>query len=272
MFPLLLIACQSAPVPPASALLLSMEAVPGNGFAIHGRTYNTQAATVAQRQAFTAQIVAEVVPDVLGALAIPPGQVVPTLSVGGYQLQTSPSIVLQGALDPAGAQELAAALGWTTFQWSVLVARLGEADGGTAVGAVHFPHPPDSAEAQAFFVHAAAIDPGLGGGYLRVGEDLLFFNLRGADGAPYSKLEDDAFLGRLGEAARRFSGAPLTLLGPQRATALLVEGNWSEGSAPGASYLQQIDDAAEVGLAPVQAEYLAALESSPSTATWAVAP
>lgn len=263
---LLLLACHPARPPAASApapstLQLSFEAIPGNGFDIHGRVYDTAAASYAQKSAFTAVILAEVVPEVFEALAIDSAGLQQELAPGGYQLQTSPSLQIRGELLPESADDLAAALGWTTFQWSVLVTDFGDADGGTGYAAVSFPAAPESTLAQAFFEHASGVNPALGGGYTAFGGELTFLNLRGPDGAPYSGLDDATFVAELTRAAGSFAQAALRVSASGQVGAHLVENRW-DSARDGEDYLAVIEDADEPKLPPLRAEYLERLEAA----------
>lgn len=271
---LLLLACAHTPAPPAtpapgaSTLQLSFEAVPGNGFDIHGQVYDTAATTDEQKVAFTAEILAEIVPDVFAAVAVDPADIRAELSPGGFQLQTSPSLQIRGELLPDTAYDLAAALGWTTFQWSVLVTDFGNPGGGTGYVSVRFPSPPDGPAAQAFFEHAASIDKGLAGGYTTFDHDLYFLNLRGPDGAPYSGLDDPTFVAGLTRAAASYGAVPLSVSASGQVAARLVEDRWTAEARNGEDYLVYIEDEDEPALVPIRAEYLEKLEETGKRLGW----
>lgn len=183
----------------------------------------SQAAPYAAREALTGQVQAEILPDLLAALQVPPDRVTTELRMGGYLRETNPALHSAVGMTEGQADRLALALGWTLSQDSVLVSDLDEwASAGTGYAVIAFTAgtlTPDLA--QRFFLAAAAVHDGLGGGYTAFGDRLLFLNLRGTDGRPYSGLEDASFVTALGYAASRFPGA--SLAGSGRSTARLVE-------------------------------------------------
>lgn len=270
----LLLACSSpepappVPVaPPARTLQLSFEAIPGNGFDIHGRVYDTAAATYEQKSAFTETILSEVVPDVFSAVAVDPHKTQQQLSPGGFELQTSPSLQIRGDFAPEQADELAAALGWSTYQWSVLVTDFDAKDGGTGYATVAFDKAPEATLAQDFFVHASTVNKALGGGYTAFGSELTFLNLRGPDGLPYSGVDDATFVADLGRAAASFTAAPVRVTASGQLGAHLVENHW-DSAAEGQDYLKVIPDADEPKLPPLRAEFVERLEAAADQAGW----
>lgn len=178
------------------------------------------------RRRLTERVRDDLVPSVLRAAGISEAQAVTELRMGGYRLQTNPSLHMTAPLTDEQADRLAAALGRVLAQDSVLVADFSSSDmagvdRSTGYALVRFPAGTlTPGLAQRFFLAAAAEHEGLGGGYTAFGDTLLFLNLRDADGQPFSGLTDTGFAAALGRAAQRFPGAALTETG--RADARLV--------------------------------------------------
>lgn len=263
------LACASTPPTPTplSTRELAFEAIPGNGFAIDGHVYDTAASSYAEKAAFTRTILVEVVPDVFSALSM--AQVPTEEAPGGFQLQTSPSLRVRGALEPAAADELAAALGWCLVQWSVLVTD--SAGKGTGYASVRFDGGLSPELADAFFHHAAGVSQGLGGGYTAFGDELRFLNLRGADGVPYSGLDDVPFVDAIRRAAASFPAGGARVSEAGELGAHLVENDWT-AAADGERYLDHIDDAEEPALVAPRAEFLEALEAAGAANDWIQGP
>lgn len=199
---------------------LFYEAVPG----AQVQAGTLESAPFAVRNAFAARVAGELVPAVLRALGHDPAAAVTELTVGGWRLRTNPSLHTALPLADAEADRLAAALGFVLRQDSVLVADLTQGDGRTGSVLVTLPRlTPD--RAQRFFAHAATVHAGLGGGYTAFGDVLLFLNVTGDDGQPYSGLSDGAFADALGRAARGFPAARLTATG--LADARFVGNDWT---------------------------------------------
>ena len=217
---------------PASPVLAQMGAQTGTQAVAQHLFFEAVSAAVPPdapyeaRRRLTARVRDDVVPSVLRAAGVNEAQAVTELRMGGYRLQTNPSLHMTAPLTDEQADRLAAALGRVLEQDSVLVADFSSSDGTSADGAtgyalVRFPAgtlTPDLA--QQFFLAAAAEHEGLGGGYTAFGDALLFLNLRGADGQPSSGLPDTGFAAALGRAAAHFPGAALTETG--RADARLI--------------------------------------------------
>ena len=249
-------------------LQISFEAVPGNGFDVGGTVYDTSAATYADKAAFTQDVLNDIVPNVIGAVGYTEA-VQQQLTPGGFQLVTSPSLQIRSDMGQEVAMEVAAALGWTAYQWSVLVTDFGDTDGGTGYATVTFSGAPLSPEAaQAFFEHAAEVDPGLAGGYTAFGNDMIFLNLRDSDGNTYSGLEDSAFVADLTTAADGYMGADTAVSASGEAKAFLVENDWTGAAPTGEDYLELIHDTSEERLAELRAQYLTILESAATTYGW----
>ncbi|MBP2294924.1 hypothetical protein [Azospirillum rugosum] len=178
------------------------------------------------RQRLTERARDEIVPAVLRDGGIDLAGAATDLRMGGYQRRTNPSLHMAVTLGDGPADRLAAALAWVLDQDSVLVADFASADGATGYALVRFlvcfpggTLTPD--HAQRFFLAAAAVEDGLGGGYTAFGDTMLFLNLRGADGRPFSGLSDADFTAALGRAVATFPGAALAETG--RADARLIE-------------------------------------------------
>jgi len=170
----------------------------------------------------------ELVPAVLRAAGVEAEKAATEQRMGGYRLRTNPNLHTTISLADAPADRLAAVLAWVFQQDNVLVADFAEGDGTTGYALVRFPKgtlTPESA--QRFFVAAAAIHDGLGGGYTAFSDNLLFLNLRGANGAPYSGLSDADFAAALRRTADGFAGTVLAETG--RVDARLVENPQQNG-------------------------------------------
>ncbi|UKJ77792.1 hypothetical protein [Azospirillum brasilense] len=173
------------------------------------------------RQRLTERARTELLPAILNAAGLDGVGTAADLRMGGFRLQTNPSLHMTLRLEDAPADRLAGAIAWSFSQESVLVADFDSADGATGYALVRFPAGSLTPErAQRFFLAAATEHEGLGGGYTAFGDTLLFLNLRGDDGTPYSGLPDEAFAEFLRRAADAFPGAVLTATG--RADARLV--------------------------------------------------
>lgn len=251
-------------------LQLSFEAIPGNGFDMGGHVYDTSEVDYTSKAAFTSEILSAVVPGVMeatGASADLDQQLTP----GGFELATSPSLQIRGPQDPAAAKALAASLGWTCYQWSVLVTNFAETDGGTGYGTVAFESGALTPElAQSFFEHAATVDPGLAGGYTAFGDELIFLNLRGTDGAPYSGLEDGAFITDLESATSSFTGATVSLSASGEVQAYLEENDWTGTGPTGEGYAADLSGEQLAALEPLREAYLTALEATGGPGGWIV--
>ena len=166
------------------------------------------------RQRLTERARDELVPAILSIMGLDDQSVATELRMGGYRLHTNPSLHTAAPLADAPADRLAAAIAWTFRQDSVLVADFTGGDGTTGYALVRFPEGTlTPATAQRFFEAAARVHAGLGGGYTAFGDTLLFLNLRGPDGQPYSSLSDADFTATLHRAVADFQGVVLTETG-----------------------------------------------------------
>jgi hypothetical protein len=251
-----LAACAWAAAAQEADRLLSYEAIPSVQVAL-----NLDAATWDQREAVTRAALETIAPKVFEAAGVDPASIATDLTPGGYLLKTNASLQARAPVDEATATRLAAALGYVFRQWSVLITSFEEEEGDTAYVTVAFPEGAlTAALAQSFFESAAAVDPGLGGGYTAFGDDMLFLNMRDADGAPYSELEDIAFAARLGQAAGAFPHASAQVADAGRAGARFVENDW-DASPGGEDYARTLDDPALVAkLDALRAEHTALVE------------
>lgn len=217
--------------------LLSYEAIPSAQMAL-----DMEAATYAQRAELTAAVRDALSPQIFVAVGVDPGDVETDLTPGGFLLRTNASLQARGTFSEVEAVRLAAALGYVYRQWSVLVSRLDDELGDTGYVVVGFPEDALTPErAQAFFEAAAAVEPGLGGGYTAFGDEMIFLNVRDAEHRPYSDLEDMMFAAGLGEAAGRFAEAPVRVVGAGHAAALFVGNDW-DASPEGQDYAAALND------------------------------
>jgi hypothetical protein len=266
------LACAAAlALPPLAALaeeaavqLLSYEAIPSAQVEL-----KLDAATYAQREALTAAALAEISPKVIAAAGFDPAAIETQLTPGGYLLKTNASLQAQGTMTDAEATRLAAALGYVYRQWSVLVSQLDQEDGGTGYVTVAFPDgalTPDLA--QGFFLSAAGVHEGLGGGYTAFGDRMIFLNVRDDDGAPYSELSDMDFAARLGQAAGAFGDAQAKVFDAGFAEARFVGNDW-EAAGGGEDYAATLNDPALVGaLDAIRAEHTALVERMGAEFGW----
>jgi hypothetical protein len=146
---------------------------------------------------------------------------------GGYRLRSDPSIVMRVKAEPRQATLLAAALGYVYRQDSVLVLDLAALDADQFYVRIGFADANlNGALADAFFRHAAQVDPALGAGYTAFDNELVFINLRDDAGRPYGGLDDEAFKAALAKAAANFSGARASIVKTGLVEARLVGNDW----------------------------------------------
>lgn len=172
----------------------------------------------ATRAETTAVLISEFGPPGLAAIGLDPGLFDAEIVAGGYQGNINPAVLLTLDSSEQGARRAAASFGHIFNQSAVLIWR--EASEGSLVVAVGLPAVTPTL-ADHFFRLAAAIEPGLAGGFTARGNQLLFINLRGGDGKPFSGLEDDAFAAALQRAAGQFGGIASVSSG--RVTSMLIE-------------------------------------------------
>lgn len=230
-----LLAC-SDPAVEDSTVQLSYEAIPGSGITLGQGAVDMSAAVYDDKSAFTGDIFSDVVPQVFSEFGLDFAALDSEEAPGGFLVETNPSMQSRGSLTRDEASQVAAGLGYVMYQWSVLATDFSVAEGDTAYGIVTFDDGQlDPALAQLFFAHADSVDSGLGGGYMSFGDDMIFLNLRGADGEPYSGLTDEVFIDQLGVAATTFNDAATMLSETDFADAWLVENDW-DAAPDGADY------------------------------------
>jgi len=215
-----------APVAPTGpTLLFSYEALTFKSLGL-----DENKAQYPERAAFTEQVRDTELPKILELLKLPADQVQTEVTPGGYELHTNASLQSAFETDPDTATRLAAALGYTFRQWSVLVTDFTpEGQGNTAFAVVTFKdHAPTGPEAQAFYEHAASVNKGLGGGYTAFGHDLFFLNIADSTGKVYSGLDDATFVAELTKAAGSFTQTPVSVTRSGRVDARFVENDWAK--------------------------------------------
>lgn len=172
----------------------------------------------ASRAETTAVLISELGPAGLAAVGLDAGLFDAEIVPGGYMAKINPAVLLTLDAGEEAAGRAAAAFGHIFEQSAVLIWR--DAAQGSLIVAVTLPAVTPTL-ADHFFRLAASVDPGLAGGFTARGNQMLFINLRGADGKPFSGLEDEAFTAALQRAADRFGG--IASVSTARVTALLVE-------------------------------------------------
>jgi hypothetical protein len=198
---------------------------------------DTAAAGFAEKAAFSRQVQAELVPQVIAALGVPAETVETEVTPGGYLLETNASLQSRLPIARDRADAFAAALGYVCRQDAVLVSDFGTEAGDTGYAIVSFPDDAlTAAVAQAFFEHAAAIDEGLGGGYTAFRDEMIFLNVRDEDGVPYSGLDNGTFMALMAQAAATFPDHDLTILSSGVARAWFVGNDW-DAAPQGGDYI-----------------------------------
>ncbi len=253
-------------------LQLSFEAMPGAGVALAQGTVDTQGADYGEKEAFTQQVFNELFPDIVTAVGIDSADIDSELSPGGFLLETNPSMQAQLRGDEAAAtadsERLAAALGYVMYQWSVLITDFGTDVGDTRYVAIRFTGGDlNATSAQEFFAFAAGIESGLGGGYSVFGDEMLFLNVRGDDGVPFSGLDDDVFAQALGQAAAEFTGTAVEVAESGMVIAQFIENDWDSASA-GQEYRARLDAAMLEALEPLRVRFDQLLDAASAEYGW----
>jgi hypothetical protein len=248
---------------------ISYEAIPTPLYELGVIDLTLDNATYEQREAFTVEIRDAVLPNVVALTDL--SMLDTELTPGGFQLVTNPSLQSRVEAASADIELLAAAIGYTFSQWSVLVTDFSETDGETRYGVVALDvDVVDPKLGQDFFTHAASVAGGLGGGYFAFDNELIFLNIRGSDGAPYSGLDDDAFVAKLRDAARTFAPMSAELVQSGNAAVIFVENDWA--TAPvGEDYvavLAPLGDAALAELDDLRADHTARFEAAAMKYGW----
>lgn len=232
---------------------VSFEVIPTPLYELGMLDLTLENASYEQREAFTVEVRDAMVPDVVALVGLADQMLDTELTPGGFQRVTNPS--LQTRLMASGSQveTLAAGLGYVFSQWSVLVADFAAEDGGTGYAVVSFDVAQVDPElGQAFFDHAADVDAGLGGGYFAFASEVIYLNLRGPDGEPYSGLDDDSFVAAVEDAADSFAPYKAELAQAGEAGVIFVENDWKTAPA-GEDYLAVLDPLGEAALAELAA-------------------
>lgn len=213
------------------ALLLSYEAIPSAQVELP----RLDRASYAQRAEATAAVLDALVPEILVLMGVDPGKAETEMTPGGYLMETNASLQTRVSLPDAGADRLAAALGYVFRQYSVMVSHLGKPSGDTGYVAVAFrPGVLDAALAHRVFEAAAARDEGLGGGYTVFGDTMYFLNVRDSDGQPYSGLDDAGFAAGLKAVAADFAAEGALVASAGTADARFVGNDWDRQPMGGA--------------------------------------
>ena len=194
----------------------------------------------AQRLALTEEARRDEVPKILEALDIEAAKTATLVMPGGYKLETNASIQSSMEVDNETADRFAAALGYAFRQWSVLITDFAPSgDGDTAYGVITFDHVIAARDADAFFKHAAKINPALGEGFTAFDEEMFFLNVTDAEGKPYSGVDDKTFLADLARAAKTFTAEKVEMTGSGRADARFIENDW-KSSRDGEDYAKRL--------------------------------
>jgi hypothetical protein len=204
------------------------------------------------------------IPQILGALKLPAGKISTLAMPGGYKLETNASLQSSFEIDDRTADILAAALGYTFRQWSVLVTDFApQGPGNTAYGVVTFTHAVSGPEADAFFKHAAKVNPALGAGFTAFDEEMFFLNVTDAQGKPYSGVDDKTFLADLAKAAQSYAAEKIEITGTGRADARFIENTW-QTSPDGEDYVKKLGEGLARELKVLRAEHDAGLAKAMS--------
>lgn len=254
----LLLAC--GPAAAQNALLFSYEAMPSAQIALP----KAKTAPYADRERLARAAADELVPAIIDAMKLDPARAKTEVAPGGYLRETNPSLQTTLSLGHADARRLAAALGYVLRQGSVLVSDCADPAGTAGYAAIRFDRAIDADLAHKFFLHAAGVEKGLGGGYSVTGGRMLFINLAGADGKPFSGLPDTAFLAGLRRAAETFPGAALA--GSGKCRAYLVANDWSKATN-GEEYATELG-AGGGGLMLLRLKHTTMVESHASRYGW----
>ena len=248
---------------PAAAqtpLLFSYEAMPAAQIVLP----KAKTAPYADRERLAREAAGELVPAIIDAVKLDYTRARTEIAPGGYLRETDPSLQTTLTVGHADARRLAAALGYVLRQGSVLVSDCSDAGGMAAYAAIRFDRPVDADLAHKFFLHAAGIEKGLGGGYSVTGGRMLFINLAGADGKPFSGLAGDSFVAGLRRAAETFPGAALAASGKCRA--YLVANDWSKATN-GEEYAAELGSGGG-GLMLLRLKHTAMVETLASRYGW----
>ncbi|MGE4248003.1 MAG: hypothetical protein AB7F09_01350 [Parvibaculaceae bacterium] len=197
----------------------------------------------ARRAELTQAALQDELPQILAVLDLPGDKIATLMMPGGYKLETNASLQSAFEVDDKTADLFAAALGYTFRQWSVLVTDFApEGPGDTAYGVITFDHALSGPEADAFFQHAAKINPALGNGFTAFDEEMFFLNVTDGTGKPYSGVDDKTFLADLAKAAQSYAAEKVEMTGTGRADARFIENDW-QSSPDGEDYAKRLGEA-----------------------------
>ena len=212
-----------------------------------------------KRAALTRAALKDELPEIVAALALPADEIATLMMPGGYKLETNASLQSSFEVDDETADVFAASLGYTFRQWSVLVTDFApQGPGDTAYGVITFDHAVSGPEADAFFKHAAAINPALGSGFTAFDEEMFFLNVTDAQGKPQSGVDDRTFIADLGRAAQSYTARKVQMTGTGRADARFIENDW-QSSPEGEDYAKRLGEELTRKLKLLRAAYDAKL-------------
>jgi hypothetical protein len=220
---------------PRPALLFSYEVI---NFDIH--KIDPAKLSYDKRVELTQAALNDEIPKILDMLKLPADKISTLMMPGGYKLETNASLQSSFEADDKTADTFAAALGYTFRQWSVLVTDFApQGEGDTAYGVITFDHAVSSSEADAFFKHAAKVNPALGSGFTAFDEEMFFLNVTDGEGKPYSGVDDKTFLADLAKAAQSYTAQKAVMTGTGRADARFIENDW-KSSPDGEDYAKRL--------------------------------
>lgn len=247
-------ACVAVAEEPRPTLLFSYEVI---NFDIH--KIDPAKLPYGKRAEIAAASLRDEVPRIVDILKLPADKISTLMMPGGYKLETNASLQSSFEVDDKTADVFAAALGYTFRQWSVLVTDFApQGEGDTAYGVITFDHPVSATEADAFFKHAAMVNPALGSGFTAFDEEMFFLNVTDAQGKPYSGVDDKTFLADLAKAAQSYSAQKVEVTGTGRADARFIENDWS-ASPDGEDYAKRLGETLTGSLKVLRSEHDAAL-------------
>lgn len=249
---------EDAALPFDDRILVSYEVVPSAQLETWDNV-DPSAAPYEARATLTREVFMSLWPEMVAAVGLDAAAIETQEVPGGYLLATNPA--LQSAFartdtERAAIERFAAAQGYVFRQWDVLITDFGSNGGNTGYAVVAIAEL-TPARAQAFFVHAAGVDAGLGGGYTAFGDAMLFLNLRDADSdEPYSGLDDAAFVDALDRAAASFAQADAQVVdaGERAVEAWFISNDWAAAGA-GEELAAMLDAQAVQALDDVRGRY-----------------
>ena len=205
----------------------------------------------AEQDAFAKRITAAMLPTVLRVMNVAPRTVYASTTPGGFQGIVFPSLQVRASLSSEACTKLAAAIGYTFEQNSVLAWKAGT---DAYIGRVAFADGNTTPErASLFFSHVLQASPALGGGFSTRPPTQLFINVRSPlDGQPFSGLSNADYGTQLRRAASTFPVRTLVVDG--RVKDELVASPWSAYRA-GEGYVAVIGAGTARALDPQRLAY-----------------